>query len=293
MSAADPEAQSAPLVVAPRLAQAALAATVAALVANALFEVDAYRYFALDLDQRGVSWLWQVLLHPLLQPSGSTGLVGQLLMCMGLYWSAAELERDLGTTRTASVLLLSSVGTAIATAVVTASAHVGGRLAGADALVLSSLAAYAWLHPARPLPSFDSEDVKRSGVLLGLVVACAALYFFDRDRAALTARLCAVMIGIVVGRADLTPLLERVGVEQRLRRVTAAAARSEPRTRVLQLLPAVQGRWHALRQRLAGELERGSLPPPAEQPSPPKAAYWDNIDPALPLALIDPLRKER
>ena len=155
--------------------------------------VPMFEVLALDTARPGVATLWQLGTHVFAFPTGPQAVFSMLIILVFLWWMLAPFEQRFGQKRTIQLCIVAALSAAILALLVGAVVPSPSRLYGAQAILLGSIAAFAWSYRGQGRMSFFGVIDMKPVHIIYLVLALSALMFITSgDAVALAADLGAI-----------------------------------------------------------------------------------------------------
>jgi membrane associated rhomboid family serine protease len=196
--------------------------------------VPIFEILALNTGRLGIHTIWQVATHVFAFPTGPQAVFSMLLTLVFLWWMLAPFELRFGEKRTIQLCVLTALSSAALAIFVGLLARSPSRLYGAQAILLGSIAAFAWSYRGQGRMSFFGVIDMKPVHIIYLVLAFSVLMFITSgDTVALAAD-----IGAIGGGVAFIEWLRRPPTRRRRRRprrkrgpldVVQGGRRSEPR----------------------------------------------------------------
>ena len=159
--------------------------------------VPMFETLALDTGHPGVQTLWQLGTHVFAFPTGPQAVFSMLIVLLFLWLMLAPFEQRFGQKRTIQLCVVSTLSAAFLALLVGALVPVASRLYGAQAILLGSIAAFAWSYRGQGRMSFFGVIDMKPVHIIYLVLALSVLMFITSgDAVALAADLGAIGGGI-------------------------------------------------------------------------------------------------
>jgi len=155
--------------------------------------VPIFEVLALNTAHLGVSTLWQLATHVLAFPTGPQALFSMLLSLVFLWWMLAPFEQRFGEKRTIQLCVIAVLASAALALIVGLLVPSPRPLYGAQAMLLGSIAAFAWSYRGQGRMSFFGVIDMKPVHIIYLVLALSALMFMlSGDAVALAADVGAI-----------------------------------------------------------------------------------------------------
>ena len=159
--------------------------------------VPMFEIFALDTAHPGVQTLWQLGTHVFAFPTGPQAVFSMLIILLFLWLMLAPFEQRFGQKRTIQLCIVSTLAAAFLALLAGALAPAASRLYGAQAILLGSIAAFAWSYRGQGRMSFFGVIDMKPVHIIYLVLALSVLMFITSgDAVALAADLGAIGGGV-------------------------------------------------------------------------------------------------
>ncbi len=148
---------------------------------------------ALNTGSLGIHTLWQLGTHVFAFPTGPQAVISMLLSLVFLWWMLAPFEQRFGQKRTIQLCVVSALSAAFLGLLVGLVAPNPSPLFGAQAIILGTIAAFAWSYRGQGRMSFFGVVDMKPVHIIYLVLAFSLLMFLiSGDAVALAADLGAV-----------------------------------------------------------------------------------------------------
>lgn len=148
---------------------------------------------ALNTGSLGIHTLWQLGTHVFAFPTGPQAVISMLLSLVFLWWMLAPFEQRFGQKRTIQLCVVSALSAALLGLLVGLVAPNPSPLFGPQAIILGTIAAFAWSYRGQGRMSFFGVIDMKPVHIIYLVLAFSLLMFLiSRDAVALAADLGAV-----------------------------------------------------------------------------------------------------
>jgi membrane associated rhomboid family serine protease len=155
--------------------------------------VPIFELLALNTARLGVATLWQLGTHVLAFPTGPQALFSMLLSLVFLWWMLAPFEQRFGQKRTIQLCVVAVLTSAALALIVGLLVPSPSSLYGAQAMLLGSIAAFAWSYRGQGRMSFFGVIDMKPVHIIYLVLALSALMFMlSGDAVALAADVGAI-----------------------------------------------------------------------------------------------------
>jgi membrane associated rhomboid family serine protease len=156
-------------------------------------QIPIFEELALDTGKVGVSTAWQLATHVLAFPTGPQAVFSMLITLVFLWWMLAPFELRFGEKRTIQLCVVTAIASAILGLLMGLLAPNPSRLYGAQAIVLGSIAAFAWSYRGQGRMSFFGVLDMKPVHIIYLVLAFSVLIFMTSgDSVALAADVGAI-----------------------------------------------------------------------------------------------------
>jgi membrane associated rhomboid family serine protease len=155
--------------------------------------VPIFELLALNTSQPGVETLWQLGTHVFAFPTGPQAVFSMLIMLVFLWWMLAPFEQRFGEKRTIQLCVVAALAAAVLALFVGLIVPNPSRLYGAQAMLLGSIAAFAWSYRGQGRMSFFGVIDMKPVHIIYLVLALSLLMFMTSgDAIALAADVGAI-----------------------------------------------------------------------------------------------------
>lgn len=159
--------------------------------------VRIFELLALNTATPGLHTLWQLGTHVLAFPTGPQAVFSMLISLVFLWWMLAPFEQRFGEKRTFQLCVAAALSSALLALVVGLLVPSPSPLYGAQALLLGSIAAFAWSYRGQGRMSFFGVIDMKPVHIIYLVLAFSVLIFMTSgDAVALAADIGAIGGGI-------------------------------------------------------------------------------------------------
>jgi membrane associated rhomboid family serine protease len=139
--------------------------------------VPIFEFLALNTARPGVHTLWQLGTHVLAFPTGPQAVFSMLITLVFLWWMLAPFEQRFGEKRTIQLCVFAALSSAVLALMMGLLVSSPSMLYGAQAIILGSIAAFAWSYRGQGRMSlFGVIDMKPVHIIY-LVLALSALMF--------------------------------------------------------------------------------------------------------------------
>jgi hypothetical protein len=196
--------------------------------------VPIFEILALNTGSLGIHTLWQLATHVFAFPTGPQAVFSMLITLVFLWWMLAPFELRFGQKRTIQLCVWTALASAIMAIFAGLLVASPSRLYGSQAILLGSIAAFAWSYRGQGRMSFFGVIDMKPVHIIYLVLALSVLMFITSgDSVALAAD-----IGAVGGGMAFIEWLRRPPRRRRPRKprkkkgslnVVQGGRRSEPR----------------------------------------------------------------
>ena len=150
--------------------------------------VPVFRILALNTASLGVHTLWQLGTHVLAFPTGPQAVFSMLITLLFLWLMLAPFEQRFGEKRTIQLCVVAALASAIFALMVGLVVPSPSALYGAQAILLGSIAAFAWSYRGQGRMSFFGVIDMKPVHIIYLVLALSVLMFITSgDAVALAA----------------------------------------------------------------------------------------------------------
>lgn len=155
--------------------------------------VPIFEVLALNTARLGVATLWQLGTHVLAFPTGPQAMFSMLLSLLFLWLMLAPFEQRFGQKRTIQLCVVAVLASAALALMVGLLVPSPRALYGAQAILLGSIAAFAWSYRGQGRMSFFGVIDMKPVHIIYLVLALSALMFMlSGDAVALAADVGAI-----------------------------------------------------------------------------------------------------
>ncbi|MFW2388284.1 MAG: rhomboid family intramembrane serine protease [Polyangiales bacterium] len=163
------------------------------IILQNLAGVPIFELLALNTGQPGVETLWQLGTHVFAFPTGPQAVFSMLIMLVFLWWMLAPFEQRFGEKRTIQLCVAAALAAAVLALIVGLIVPNPSRLYGAQAMLLGSIAAFAWSYRGQGRMSFFGVIDMKPVHIIYLVLALSLLMFITSgDAVALAADVGAI-----------------------------------------------------------------------------------------------------
>ena len=139
--------------------------------------VPIFEALALNTGQLGVYTLWQLGTHVFAAPTGPQYVFSMLITLLFLWLMLAPFEQRFGQKRTIQLCVVAALSSAILAILVGLFLSTPQRLFGAQAILIGSIAAFAWSYRGQGRMSFFGVIDMKPVHIIYLVLALSALFF--------------------------------------------------------------------------------------------------------------------
>ena len=155
--------------------------------------VPIFEFLALNTASPGLNTLWQLGTHVFAFPTGPQAVFSMLISLVFLWWMLAPFEQRFGAKRTIQLSITAALSAAFLALIVGLFVASPSPLYGAQAILLGSIAAFAWSYRGQGrMNLFGVIDMKPVHIIY-LVLALSALMFMTSgDAVALAADIGAI-----------------------------------------------------------------------------------------------------
>jgi len=155
--------------------------------------VPMFEILALDTARPGVRTLWQVGTHVFAFPTGPQAVFSMLIVLVFLWWMLSPFEQRFGEKRTVQLCVVAALSSALLALIVGLLVPNPSALYGAQAILLGSIAAFAWSYRGQGRMSFFGVIDMKPVHIIYLVLALSLLMFITSgDAVALAADIGAI-----------------------------------------------------------------------------------------------------
>lgn len=159
--------------------------------------VPIFEFLALNTASPGLHTLWQLGTHVLAFPTGPQAVLSMLITLVFLWWMLAPFEQRFGQKRTIQLCVVAALSAAFLALIVGLMVPSPSALYGAQALLLGSIAAFAWSYRGQGRMSFFGVIDMKPVHIIYLVLALSVLMFMTSgDAVALAADIGAIAGGM-------------------------------------------------------------------------------------------------
>jgi membrane associated rhomboid family serine protease len=159
--------------------------------------VPIFEFLALNTASPGLHTLWQLGTHVLAFPTGPQAVLSMLITLVFLWWMLAPFEQRFGQKRTIQLCVVAALSAAFLALIVGLVVPSPSALYGAQALLLGSIAAFAWSYRGQGRMSFFGVIDMKPVHIIYLVLALSVLMFMTSgDAVALAADIGAIAGGM-------------------------------------------------------------------------------------------------
>jgi membrane associated rhomboid family serine protease len=176
-----------------KLLIALFSAWIAQIILQNWAGVPVFEFLALDTAQPGLHTLWQLGTHVLAFPTGPQAVFSMLISLVFLWWMLAPFEQRFGEKRTIQLCVVAALFSAVLALFVGLLVASPSPLYGAQAILIGSIAAFAWSYRGQGRMSLFGVIEMKSVHIIYLVLALSALMFItSRNAVALAANIGAI-----------------------------------------------------------------------------------------------------
>jgi membrane associated rhomboid family serine protease len=136
-----------------------------------------FEWFALNTASPGVNTLWQLGTYVFAFPTGPQAVFSMLITLLFLWWMLAPFEQRFGQKRTIQLCVVAALSSALLALIVGLIVPNPSALYGAQALLLGSIAAFAWSYRGQGRMSFFGVIDMKPVHIIYLVLALSFLMF--------------------------------------------------------------------------------------------------------------------
>jgi membrane associated rhomboid family serine protease len=155
--------------------------------------VPIFEFLALSTASPGVNTLWQLGTHVFAFPTGPQAVFSMLIVLLFLWLMLAPFEQRFGEKRTIQLCVVAALSSAVLALIVGLIVPSPSALYGAQAILLGSIAAFAWSYRGQGRMSFFGVIDMKPVHIIYLVLALSALMFITSgDAVALAADIGAI-----------------------------------------------------------------------------------------------------
>ncbi|MGB8331146.1 MAG: rhomboid family intramembrane serine protease [Polyangiales bacterium] len=152
-----------------------------------------FEWLALSTAAPGLHTIWQLGTHVLAFPTGPQAVFSMLISLVFLWWMLAPFEQRFGEKRTIQLCVTAALSSAILALLVGQLVPNPSALYGAQAILLGSIAAFAWSYRGQGRMSFFGVIDMKPVHIIYLVLALSVLMFMTSgDAVALAADIGAI-----------------------------------------------------------------------------------------------------
>lgn len=176
-----------------KLLIALFGAWVAQIILQNWAGVPTFELLALNTANPGLHTIWQLGTHVLAFPTGPQAVFSMLISLVFLWWMLAPFEQRFGEKRTVQLCVAAALSSALLGLLVGLLVPNPSALYGAQAILLSSIAAFAWSYRGQGRMSFFGVIDMKPIHIIYLVLALSLLMFMTSgDAVALAADIGAI-----------------------------------------------------------------------------------------------------
>lgn len=139
--------------------------------------IPIFEVLALDTRTLKIDTLWQLATHVVAFPTGPQAVFSMAIILVFLWWMLAPFEQRFGAKRTMQLCVVAALSSAVLALVIGALAHNPPPLYGAQAILLGSIAAFAWSYRGQGRMSFFGVIDMKPVHIIYLVLALSVLMF--------------------------------------------------------------------------------------------------------------------
>jgi len=139
--------------------------------------VPIFELLALNTARPGLHTVWQLGTHVLAFPTGPQAVFSMLISLVFLWWMLAPFEQRFGEKRTIQLCVAAASSSAILALLVGLLVSTPSPLYGAQAILLGSIAAFAWSYRGQGRMSFFGVIDMKPVHIIYLVLALSVLMF--------------------------------------------------------------------------------------------------------------------
>jgi membrane associated rhomboid family serine protease len=159
--------------------------------------VPIFEFLALSTASPGLNTLWQLGTHVFAFPTGPQSVFSMLIVLLFLWLMLAPFEQRFGEKRTIQLCVAATLSAAFLALIVGLIVPSPSALYGAQAILLGSIAAFAWSYRGQGRMSFFGVIDMKPVHIIYLVLALSALMFITSgDAVALAADIGAIGGGV-------------------------------------------------------------------------------------------------
>jgi membrane associated rhomboid family serine protease len=159
--------------------------------------VPIFEFLALSTASPGINTLWQLGTHVFAFPTGPQSVFSMLIVLLFLWLMLAPFEQRFGEKRTIQLCVAATLSSAFLALIVGLIIPSPSALYGAQAILLGSIAAFAWSYRGQGRMSFFGVIDMKPVHIIYLVLALSALMFITSgDAVALAADIGAIGGGV-------------------------------------------------------------------------------------------------
>ena len=156
-----------------------------------------FEFLALSTASPGLNTLWQLGTHVFAFPTGPQSVFSMLIVLLFLWLMLAPFEQRFGEKRTIQLCVAATLSSAFLALIVGLIVPSPSALYGAQAILLGSIAAFAWSYRGQGRMSFFGVIDMKPVHIIYLVLALSALMFITSgDAVALAADIGAIGGGV-------------------------------------------------------------------------------------------------
>ncbi len=139
--------------------------------------VPIFEFLALNTARLGVHTIWQLGTHVVAFPTGPQAVFSMLITLVFLWLMLAPFEQRFGEKRTIQLCVFAALSSAVLALIVGLLVASPSALYGAQAILLGSIAAFAWSYRGQGRMSFFGVIDMKPVHIIYLVLALSALMF--------------------------------------------------------------------------------------------------------------------
>ena len=159
--------------------------------------VPIFEFLALSTANPGVNTLWQLGTHVFAFPTGPQAVFSMLIVLLFLWLMLAPFEQRFGEKRTIQLCVVAALSSAVLALVVGLIVPSPSALYGAQAILLGSIAAFAWSYRGQGRMSFFGMiDMKPEHIIYVVLGFSALMFLISGDAVALASDLGAIGGGV-------------------------------------------------------------------------------------------------
>ena len=139
--------------------------------------IPIFEVLALDTRSPAIHTLWQLATHVVAFPTGPQAVFSMAIILVFLWWMLAPFEQRFGAKRTMQLCVVAALCSAVLALVIGALVQNPPPLYGAQAILLGSIAAFAWSYRGQGRMSFFGVIDMKPVHIIYLVLALSVLMF--------------------------------------------------------------------------------------------------------------------